>query len=106
MGADEAFAQAGQLRPVGLVDDKLPGVGAPIGADGDGLAAPDEFCAALSESLPAAGHQLSGLAVGGSVPAFHGEDTEAVREWSIASRESAGLRERRTGRGEEFGGRS
>lgn len=59
------------------------GVSARAVGDGDGFTAPDKFRAALPEALPAADGVFSWLAVGSSVPAFHGLDGDAVNDFDV-----------------------
>ena len=64
------------VRAVGEVE--LVRVGAPVGADGEGLAAPDERRAAASEAPPATQGQLARPAVLGAVPPLHRMHREAI----------------------------
>ena len=72
---------AGRLRGA----DQLVRVGPPLGADGAGLAAPDQLGPRDPEVAPALPHQIRGPAVTGPVPALHGMDGEAVPDAQAAS---------------------
>ncbi len=58
--------------------NKLIRIGAPFVTDGDRFAAPDQFCSTPPESLPSAQCMFAGIAIGRSVPAFHGINREAI----------------------------
>jgi hypothetical protein len=78
VGGDERLPQAGQGLPGRGADHELARVGAAVVAHGGRLPAPHELGAGEAEVPPAAVGQLGRVAVGRPVPAFHGEDTEAV----------------------------
>src|SRR5271168_3122538 len=59
---------------------KLIRIRAPFMADGDGFAAPNQFCPAASESLPPANRMLAGIAVASTVPSFHRLNSEAIAD--------------------------
>src|SRR5580704_15480747 len=82
---DERGAHAGEAVARVRSDDDLIGIGAACVIDGGGFAAPDEFCAALAEALPAADGVVAGIAVGRAVPAFHGIDGDAIANFYIAT---------------------
>jgi len=49
--------------------------------NGNGFAAPDEAGAGAAKPAPAAECVFAGIAIGERVPAFHGLDGDAVREF-------------------------
>ena len=64
-----------------FIEQQLMRVGTAIRANGNSLAAPDQFGAALSKMLPAPGGQVRGPAVGGAVPSFHRQHTKSIPDW-------------------------
>src|SRR5580704_18579411 len=82
---DERGAHAGEAVARVRSDDDLIGIGAACVIDGGGFAAPDEFCAALAEALPAPDGVVAGVAVGRAVPAFHGIDGDAIADFDAAA---------------------
>src|SRR5580704_7618010 len=77
---DERGAHAGEAVARVRSDDNLIGIGAASVIDGGGFASPDEFGAALAETLPAADGIVAGIAVGSAVPAFHRIDSDAIAD--------------------------
>jgi hypothetical protein len=103
MRTKETLSEIRQVCQVGFIDHKLVGIGAPILPDRHRFSAPDEFRSASAKLLPTANGQLGGSAIGGTVPAFHGEDTKAVGKFQIQGRKVIRLRERRCGTRLEIG---
>ena len=83
-------AQIVECVLVGLVDQKLVGIGPPILPNSHRLPAPDELGPTPAKVLPAPAGQEGRLAVLSSVPALHGEDAEAVSDNSRADLEGLG----------------
>jgi len=80
-------------------DDKLMGIGAAVVGNSGGFSAPDQFCAAATDALPATKHGLGDLPVGGGIPSFHwmNRDTigkfdagtfDGLKEWRRLAREN------------------
>ena len=78
-------------RALGIAAE-LVRVGAPVGRDGIGLAAPHELCAARPEALPTSPHEIRRTTVGGRVPALHRKHREAVADRLPADVERRGQR--------------
>ena len=70
-GPDDAD-QFGEVFFVGLVDDKLARIGAPIRSHSHCLAAKDQLGAAFAKPLPSAPHFVRGAAARCAVPSLHG----------------------------------
>src|SRR5205814_2835267 len=80
MGAHEDFPNLREIFFVFLDDKELVGVGAAIGAHCHCLAAIDQFCAALAETLPPAAHLLRRASRGCRIPTFHRLHCPAVAD--------------------------
>src|SRR5579862_7958091 len=102
--ADEEIVGIGEMPAVGIEEifqempDALfgPGVvvvdhanlvwiGSAVGLNGEGFPAPDELCAGLTEMPPAADAILGGLAIGGTIPPFHGVYAPAISNGKTAN---------------------
>ena len=59
---DEALPEIGEVRQRVGADHQLVRVGAPVAADRDGFAAPDDLGAALAEAGPAAAGEIARMA--------------------------------------------
>src|SRR5690606_14582339 len=81
---EEYLSQIGNRLLASLVKPELVGISASFGDDGYRLAAPDQLGAAPAEVAPAPLGELTRIAVGGAVPAFHGEDREAITNVATA----------------------
>ena len=68
--------------------------------DGDGFTSPNEFCATVSETLPAAEGIFAGVAIRKRVPAFHGLHGDAIGELKSAAQQRP--LQRRLRSGEQF----
>ena len=97
MRGDQRIAQSGDVAERVLLQAELARVGAAVGPHGDGLAAPDQLGAAAAEIGPAPGGVLGGAAIGGAVPAFHGQHAEAVGQGAAEHFFGPGQRCRRPG---------
>ena len=92
MRADERFAETGELLFGVWADTELIGVGAAVVTHRDGFASPDQFRAAPAEVRPSASREIGRAAVECSVPAFHGQDAEAVADGDAVAFERLGER--------------
>src|SRR6185437_1786082 len=80
MLADKKFTQMSEIGEGVFLHQQLIGIGSTVGADGDGLAAPNEFRSTRSETLPASSCQLGRPTVARAVPAFHRQNGEAIAD--------------------------
>ena len=90
VGLNQTFAQLRNARLRLRAHDQLFGVGTAIVTDSDGFAAPNHFGAGPAKQGPATAGVVRRVAIGQTVPAFHGVNGVAVADLESGNRQ--GLR--------------
>src|SRR5260221_13324384 len=93
MRGNQCFSESGDVPHCAGIQHQLVWIGAPIVADRDGFSTPDQLSATFPEAPPTPPDCISGMSVGGPVPAFHWQNSETGTD--VQSADITWLRERR-----------